>query len=237
MKIIGLIPVWRRPEVTTITVKYIPEWIKPIYVLSEDDPEFLQNRDIIEAHGYTVVHCNNFPVSVKHNAGINYALGLRFEWDYLMTINSDDIIHPDLINLYKPYIESKNPFFGIGDLNIYDKVSKRSVLRPDYNNDMCMGAGRMIHREVIEEMDGYVYPMNKDSGLDTYSRNRIVESGFNETYIKTDLKGYVLDIKTNTNINTFYLMQNRENEFRNWTNRQTIERFGIRVEDQVFFNP
>lgn len=232
---IGIIPVWRRPEVTAITVKYIPEWLKPLYVLSEDDPEFKQNQEIIIKSGYDYCLYDNYPVSVKHNAGINYAR--QWDWDYLMTINSDDIIHPDLIELYKPFIEKEEAFFGVGDLNIYDKVSGRSVFLPDYNNEMCMGAGRVIHRRVIDAMDGYIYPLDRDSGLDTFSRNRIIESGFEETYIKTDLKGYVLDIKTNTNINTFYLMGNRESEFIKWSNQQTINRFGIKLEDQVFFNP
>lgn len=231
---IAVIPVWRRPEVTAITVKYIPEWIRPIYVLSEDDPEFLQNQRIIIKSGHEYCMYDNYPVSIKHNAGINYAR--QFKWDYLMTINSDDIIHPDLINLYRPFMESNNDFFGIGDLNLYDKVTNTSVFLPNYNHGMCMGAGRVISRRVIEAMDGYIYPLDRDSGLDTFSRNRILDSGFSETYIETDQKGYVLDIKTNCNINTFYLMQNREDEFIKWTNNQTIERFGIKLEDKVFFN-
>ena len=232
MKIYAIIPVWRRPEVTAITAKYLPVWVHPVYVLSEEDPEFEQNLKAIDAHEYCLF--KNAPVSEKHNAGINYIRDR--EWDYMMTINSDGIINPSLIDIYNPFISCGADLFGINDLFVYDSVSKKSYYIDGYSDEICMGSGRMISREVVEKMDGYVYPSNENSGLDTLSRNRVIENGFTETVIKTDGSGYVLDIKSLCNINTFFMIKHQGHNLNEILNIEIIEKFGIRHEDKVFFN-
>ena len=200
MKIIAHIPVWRRPEVTKITVNYIPDWVTPIYILSREDPEYEENYVHITNKGFEVFEYKNNPLGEKHNAGIIHAM--QYEFDYLMNINSDDILNTKLIDLYKEDIENQTPFFGINDLYIFDKVSGRMVLLPDYNDSMCMGAGRMIHRTVLEKLNGKIYTPELANGLDTNSRKNIENAGFKEKCLKTDLTPYALDIKTWCNINT-----------------------------------
>lgn len=149
MKIHIVIPLWKRPKVTRFCfaglqklIRECEHEIKVTCVASE-----LYYRRLCKAYGFDYIFHANDPLGGKINAGIKYAL--KSEFDYLMMMNSDDIIDADLINKnYKPFFEKEVPFFGI-DKVTYVKFGTTEAREFSYGFSV-LGIGKMIRRDVVE---------------------------------------------------------------------------------------
>lgn len=114
MRILIFIPVWKRPEITEICFQgvsrlrdYNPRYeIDCLAVVSEKSMIGLCKK-------YKIQHTffDNNPLGAKKNHGLNVAL--KKDFDYLMELNSDDIIKGELLDIYYPYFEKKVPMIGI----------------------------------------------------------------------------------------------------------------------------
>jgi len=195
--ILILTPFWRRPDITRIWAEWIKLTtgynIRVLAVLSPEDEFFEENRAILS--DFDRVLYKNKPLSEKLNAGINYALTLK--WDYLMNLGSDDLLHPLIWNLYEPYIKSEEPFFGLKRVYFFDMEKKRLGQAKEY----FWGAGRMIHRSVIEKI-GCLYTPGRERGLDCDSKDRIV-SKYHYLALDTEDFPYVVDLKTWDSLNDY----------------------------------
>jgi len=100
---------------------------------------------LLKAHGCHVVLTENEPLGRKKNTGLHEAL--KLEWDYLMELGSDDLIHESLMEIYMPLMRDGIDFFGVKRVMFYDTISKQ-VAR--WENEFPIGAGRMIKRTVFD---------------------------------------------------------------------------------------
>ena len=214
-KIIILIPCWRRPEVFKIVSEQLHHFVDAnkkmyklvvMFVFSEEDPDIEQLAEIYNTASYKRAYtfCDNYQLGRKHNTGINAACELGF--DYLMNMGSDDLLHEDLLKLYKTEIDKKTPIIGINRLYFLDKASNRSLFFSYYNNPHVVGAGRMIHISVINRLHeryGSVYESAAMCGLDGNSAERMHNCGFRQTAIDPGTFPYLVDIKSDENINDF----------------------------------
>lgn len=149
MKIQIVIPLWKRPEVTQFCfdklLKMIAESkhdIRVLCVISES--EYIK---VCEDYGFDFVTFDNNPLGAKINHGIKAAL--FFEWDYLMMMNSDDVIKAELIDrYYDEYFTMKHPFFGI-DKVTYVKFGTTEAREFSYDYSV-LGIGKCIRRDVVE---------------------------------------------------------------------------------------
>lgn len=196
MKIRILIPLWKRPEVT----RFCFEGIKTLQreskheigitcVLSE--PEFIE---MCGEFGFNWTFSENLPLGQKMNNGVKWTL--KFKFDYLMIMNSDDVIRTELIDkYYDPFFESLNPYFGI-DKVTYVNWSTKEAREFQYEFSV-LGIGKCIRRDVVEKGDLYDPKLNK--GLDDHMMDRMIGLGFYPTFVKYDGQ-LAMDFKSEVNI-------------------------------------
>jgi hypothetical protein len=211
MKTLILVPIWQRPEITKIWAYsmgyFLTEGTSVLCVLSREDPMFNANLDIIHHSGFEVCYFQNKPLGQKLNAGIEYALE-TYDFDYLMNLGSDDLIHPAILSLYDPYIRRKEPFFGLDKVYFFDYIKQNLALTKPY----LWGAGRMIRKDLLEKIrynGDFLYKSEFSRGLDCNSLENI-KNMLNIDYlqVKTEDFPYLVDIKSEFSINDFTLMQN-----------------------------
>lgn len=208
MHILILVPIWGRPEITHLwgyaLEGFVTEEMTVLTILSKEDKYFKDNFDIIHDCGFQYCEYSNKPLGRKLNAGIEYALTL--EWDYLMNLGSDDLIHPAILQLFSPFLDQKIPFFGINRVFFYEKITKKLAKSVPY----VWGAGRMISRHLIENLrsnGGFLYNSDFSRGLDCNSMDTIQEKvGIKYELIDSGNFPYIVDIKTWDNINDFNMM-------------------------------
>lgn len=214
MKILTLIPIYKRPEVVEICLqnlakfkKQVPTWrLQVVCILSPEDKHLSENEKTVKKYGFKAVYYHNLPVSNKINAGIEY-ITAHYSFDYLMNFGSDDLIHPKIAELYQSYFDQGIKFFGINTLYFYEAATKKAIYFDTYNTNGSIGAGRMIHRSIIDQFKvDYLplYEMGIDSGMDTNSAMNIKRSTDNvDVIVESGKFPYIVDIKTDTNINLF----------------------------------
>jgi hypothetical protein len=210
MRTLILVPIYKRPEITDIwaknmqLVQKIAKNVDVLTILSPEDEFFNENSAICEP--FTRVIYPNEPLGRKMNAGVEYALR-HIEWDYLMNLGSDDLLHPLIFKLYENCIDNKVQFFGLDKVYFFDMESKKLGLSKVY----VWGAGRMIHRRVIEDIrrqGGTIYTQKETRSMDCDSINNIkLFTDVDYSQVETDSFPYIVDLKTNTNLNDFTFIQ------------------------------
>lgn len=212
--IVIVIPCWKRSNVVQLVMKQLDVFYREtidiieltvLYVFSQEDPELLKLAYSFETanHKRDYIFSPNDQLGEKLNSGIDYAK--KFEYDYIMNFGSDDFIHSSLIDTYMPFLRAEVSFFGINNLYFYEK-GKCPVFFSYYNKPHLIGAGRMIHRRVVErvkERFGGLYGKNLKRGMDTFSAKRIMECGYEQVCIDIDIFPMIVDIKSDVNINSF----------------------------------
>ncbi len=222
MKILILIPLWKRPEVVELCFKNIgwfrimTSWsIEILAIISPEDPNIMELEELCWAYNIEKCYFPNQPLGEKHNAGINYALQ-KFDFDYLMNFGSDDLIHPSISDLYQPYFNEKTPIFGINSLFFYDLDTKKTFFFKTYTEDYAIGAGRMISRALLDKMKFRGIEMYENSimrSCDGNSANRILSwTGVKNTVINCGKFPYIVDVKTATNINHIIQIESHKSQ-------------------------
>lgn len=198
MKIRIVIPLWKRQEVTRFCFdglkKLIAETeyeIGVTCVLSE--PEYVKMCD---EYDFGWVYHKNEPLGEKINAGIKNALKHKF--DYLMMMNSDDIIKAELLNkYYKPFFESLTPFFGISKVT-YVKFGTEEAREFNYDYSV-LGIGKCIRRDVVELLGGALYRPDLNRCLDDTMMDNLMKVRVYPTIVRYEGQ-LAMDFKSDVNI-------------------------------------
>jgi hypothetical protein len=179
-------------------------------IVSPNDPHFAEILQIIPKNWLKISYKNN-PVGEKLNASIDLLLQ-NIKFDYLMNFGSDDIIHPDLMTIYTPYINRKIQMIGLSNIYFYNYKTKDCVFLELFNKHIPYGLGRLIHISVLQKLkqkNQNLYPDRADSGLDSQShRNMMALSNFDFEIITPGKLPLTVDIKTDTNINHWSVLIN-----------------------------
>ncbi len=175
MKIQIVIPLWKRPEVTKFCFgelkKLISESKHEISVLCViSEPEYI---DVCEDFGFNWVAAPNNPLGGKINKGIKVAL--KYQWDYLMMMNSDNVIKVKLIDdVYQPFFDSNEKFFGIDKvtyINFYTNEAREFSY--EYS---VLGIGKCIRRDVVEQLGGALYRHELNKCLDDTMMDNLMKA-------------------------------------------------------------
>lgn len=213
-KVVIVIPCWQRSAVVEKVVKQLDLFFNAtknridltvVYVFSVEDPEIdmLLSIYLLANHHRDFIFSENKFLGRKLNEGIDHAS--KFNYDYIMNFGSDDLIHPGLIDLYENAIEREVSVFGIDKVFFWHE-NKPPVLFSSYNKPNLVGAGRMIHKRVIQAVYsryGGLYSSDINRGMDTFSAHRMKNCGFHQTVIETSDFPFLVDIKSDVNINSF----------------------------------
>ena len=198
MRIRVLIPLWKRPEVTKLCfdglerlIKESKHEIKVSCVLSE--PEYIP---LCAERGFNWVFELNMPVGNKINTGIKSTL--KYKYDYLMMMNSDDVIKAELIDkYYEPFFEKMNPYFGIDKVtyvNFYTHEARE--FQYEYS---VLGIGKCIRRDIVEQFKGELYKADRNKGLDDSMMDRMIHAGVFPSFVKYEGQ-LAMDFKSEVNI-------------------------------------
>ncbi len=200
MKIRIVIPLWKRPEVTIFCfdelVKLIQASKHEIEVTCVISEEYFE--PICFKYGFETVWAENDPLGAKINAGIEKALS--HEFDYLMMMNSDDVIDVKLIDeVYQPFFD--RPFFGI-DRVTYVNFYTGEAVNMEYKFS-CLGIGKMMRRDMVEramKVFKKLYTPHLNRCMDdTMMDNVIRTQGIMPVFVKYEGQ-LAWDFKSDTNI-------------------------------------
>lgn len=198
MKICIVIPLWKRPEVTELCFDGIVRLMAEskhdysvVCAISEDE-----YKPLCESYGFKWVWVENNPLGNKINTAVRYALD--FEWDYLMMMNSDDVVKAELIDVYyQPFFERLNPYFGISKVTYVNFYTKEAV---EYSYHFSvLGIGKCVSRGTVEKMRGDLYEPSLNRCLDDTMMDRMIRAGVPPTIVQ--YSGMLaMDFKSDVNI-------------------------------------
>lgn len=194
VKLLVYLAVWKRPKITEICfmglnrLRKIKGYdINVLAVISEEEM-----IPLCEKYNVNWVMHLNTPLGRKKNFGLKHAL--KFDWEYLIEIGSDDLLKDEILDLYKPYL-GKAPVIGLTSLCF---INSEDLACRFYSSRSGFGAGRAIQRKVIEKM-GTLWKDHLTHGLDNSSTFAMARYGFMERRIQAK-KPLVIDIKSEVNI-------------------------------------
>jgi len=188
--ILILLPIWKRENITKICFDNLKELqndfnIEVLCIVSEQWSKLMAFE-----YGFKYVEASNECLGNKMNIGVRASL--KYDYDYLMNLGSDDIITKELFDLYEPLFKEDYPFFGSTKLTFINSKSKE-VKVSDYG--ILIGAGRCIKKDVL--IDVLEYGEMYDSiqkGLDLNSMSKFnckmkeLKNDYNTIYdIKSDV--------------------------------------------------
>jgi hypothetical protein len=219
--------VWKRPEI----FKMFADGIR---VLLESCPEFeislivsgsewLKSKSNCDRNGgyllgfglkhYQYIEIPNEPLAAKVNA-TTYACR-NLDVHYVMCMGSDDIMSPDLLNAYIPYMKRGVDFIGVTDGYFYDTVSGKSLYwggyREPYRKGHTLGAFRALSNRLLSEWNWMPWE-NKDSHvLDKSMQDKLkITPHTIETFSMKSKVVFGIDIKSSTNMTPFAKWDNSE---------------------------
>ncbi len=193
-----MIPLWKRPEVTKFCfeklVRMITESKHEISVLCVISEE--EYKATCEEFGFRWIWAENDPLGEKINKGIKESLSDKY--DYLMMMNSDDVIDVKLIDFYyQTFFDSKIPFFGI---NRVTYVNFSTLEARDFKYDYSvLGIGKCIRRDVVEQFKGEIYQGHRNKGLDDGMMDKLMCDGILPVMVEY-IGQLAWDFKSETNI-------------------------------------
>lgn len=217
MKVAIVTAVWQRPEIFEMFAKGIYNLIsncKDIefsVIISGSEGE--RSKSMVENHGFTYIEIPNDPLSVKMNACVLFAKNLGV--DYILCLGSDDVISPELMNIYAQQMRSGFDYIGVTDFYFYDTVSGKSAYwggyREPYRKGHTCGAGRMLSKRLLDLWQWQPWEIVHSKILDTSIQqklNRTPHSSF--VFSLIDVGVFALDIKSSTNMTPFQLWDNTQ---------------------------
>jgi hypothetical protein len=224
-KIAMILPCWGRSDIFSLVCRQLDVFYEEtkndidlivFYVFSEEDKEIRLLLNIYHRckHRRSRIYSSNKQLGQKLNDGIAYAKA--FGYDYIMNMGSDDLIHPGIITRYLPFIKNQVPIIGIGSL-YFLKKNEDPIFFFYYNTPHVIGAGRLIHRSAVERVTflmGSLYEPTVCRGMDGHSARRLRECGYNQQSVYRGEFPYIVDIKSEVNINSFEHVTKPENRDR-----------------------
>lgn len=192
------IALYKRTEVTRMCFEAIKLLTTPVQVFCVCSCD--EDIALCEEYGFDYCVCDNEPLGRKMNFGLKFLKDKRFQ--YMMQLGSDDIITDDIFNLYKGCFDEGMMYFGIKDYYMVDMDGERCKY---WENDVNhpIGAGRVMHKSVLQAMGYELYPEYAMRGLDTHSDINLKKKGFTCKIIPTEKYPYVIDIKSDENIHSY----------------------------------
>lgn len=167
-------PIWKRPHITRLVFDQWRTWsadgftFEHVIVGSEGE----ESRAL--AGDFHYIEHENQPLGAKFNASVSYCKQLDF--DYLMPMGSDQIVKDTIFAEYVPHIDAGRRYIGVQDLYVLDVKLPTVGYWPGYTNHrrgQPIGPGRMIRRDLVEELGWRLYADDLSKGLDGSMDSRV----------------------------------------------------------------
>jgi hypothetical protein len=168
MRVVAVVPTYRRKEVTIAAVKALRTQSVPPEAIIVVGSERGDIEVAAEAGAYYVDH-PNYPLSWKIQAGILQAK--CFYPEGLLLSGSDDFLSRNWIEVFSQYVEEFDMIgHGIVHMVAIDRGVPLVVRLEAYKGtDRCrepIGAGRLFSRRILDRLGWNLFPEGKERGCD-----------------------------------------------------------------------
>lgn len=181
-----------RPELTALWGEHTSKFGVPVYAaITEGDAA---NIATARRHSFTYVEMPNNPVGDKFQAALGMAMIDGAE--AIMVLPSDDFISDEWM---RKASEGADPYIIPARIAIHGPGQGTYELRTDGRACTRYGAGRVMHRAVVDACGGVLWAAHRNKSLDSESHGRIRAAGFTCKAIATKQIPLV-DVKSGTNI-------------------------------------
>lgn len=172
MKVLIHTLVWKRPEVTEITYKGFDRiqeklddaGIDSDVLITSSEPDHTAKAIL---RGYHVLEESNFPVATKFNTAMFHTL--EYEWDYLMLMDSNNLLSNQYIEDWIQTAKDGKEFFGLSEFIALQADKKHISKFRTRKSYLHSNVGRGARRDVWEktaEGGGFVNHPKNNSNLD-----------------------------------------------------------------------
>ena len=205
---IVLIPVYQRPQVTLFCMDAMAKtcaealrygWdLQPCYV-GDDGWMFVSAE---ERYFSALCRANDNGIGWKMNSALEfYGDNYRFKWDWLITLGSDDLVRPEIFASANYMAAEGFKFFGTNDCILYDWNTGNA--KRHNSGAQVIGAGRFVHRSLVEQCEYRLWPDEAMSGLDGQSEQRIEYVTGEYIQHLPATQPFIVDVKSDVNIHSY----------------------------------
>jgi len=172
-----------------------------------DSIEFPFPKEIKDRYDFNFYSYKNRPLGEKAN--FTASMAASYDPDYIMFLDSDDVIDNRLMELYLSAMEKGHGFIGTKDLWFYSLYPRRAKFGVfgywegyKTNSFRATGMGKSISMKLLKDINTNPFNRRVNSGLDGTMRARISKHKPNKHMIEVRKNGgFCVDIKTPGNIN------------------------------------
>jgi hypothetical protein len=191
MKVIFIIPFYKRLDLTDICFREIKKQGREVYTVGTGE----ECKELAKKHGVNYIDSPNNPVSNKHNK-LTESLK-NVDYDYAILIGSDNFVSSNFVEKLTAYLKEHKPDVTQFD-GVYFYHQKDKVLTWF---EGFTGVGRAYSKKVIEGCNHKLWREGLNKGLDTSSAAVIKSKGFDINLINMKELGVeILDVKYNSNL-------------------------------------
>lgn len=194
MKITVVMAIHRRKEITIETIKRLKQqskYINGIVLVGDSNVE----KDIAVETQCIYLQTKNQPLGRKWQLGVTKARTIKNHG--IMICGSDGWISSNWLQKLTPYLREYD-LIGKNRAYIYN-IDTQELLYRGYRKDRAqypIGSGRIISRRILDKMNWSIFPVNKKSGMDTFSTKKIIRNnGKIFIYPKEDI--FIFGLKGN----------------------------------------
>ncbi len=200
--VVILTAVWGRLEVTRVWYQFARRMVmqcekagmKARIVVGGDQPE---HRLLAQEMRAEWVETPNRPLGAKWN-NICESAFKDTNSDYMFVVGSDDVVSPALVNDYIFHMKKGTPYAGLQScmfFHVYDHT-----LFNFSQLGVTVGAGRLIHRNVLSTAGFRPWMDEKEKGLDNSMDTKTLKRVVSTTRLGTSSSKFIVDLKSDVNI-------------------------------------
>ena len=174
IKLAIITAVWKRPEIFEMFAQGIHALAPTFERLNIDYQVFVagsegkDSKEMVLKHGFHYSEAPNQPLAAKVNAPLHWAK--HWGADYVLCVGSDDILSPELIEIYISAMRRRADFIGVTDFYFYDTVTKKAAYwggyREPFRRGVTCGAGRVISKRLLDLWQWKIWETRHNSVLD-----------------------------------------------------------------------
>lgn len=205
---------WQRLELTDLVFSHIADMktalapfmeLLPVVAGSEGE----ESRAVAEKNGFSYIETENLPLGAKWNAALS--LLRDQDVDGVVILGSDDLLNDRFFHVLKESLDEGYLLAGLDTFFVLESRSGRLMEWLGYlppREGESIGAGRFLHRELLERLNWHLWEDGLNAGLDA-SMWRLLRAdadrrgqSFTSRTINCRKEGIVLvDVKSSVQIN------------------------------------
>ena len=187
-----ILPYYKRTELTKLCFKSLERQRKKfgfnVFVCGDDTT--------IVPKSFKVVKCDNNPLGNKLNTLLKETKG----FDAVTVIGSDDFVSDSIFEYFATLDLSKEVYYGFDNCHIYSVWDDKLGTNTSYSRSgNTIGVARLWTKPTLEKMNYTLWTAERNSGLDSDSKNRMLSKGIKEISLPY-ADHFLVDVKQDYNI-------------------------------------